>query len=55
MRIAKWTKERGIKTHYYISPHNGLAEENDCRYQTWRRQEYVCYSAIRNFYEDKHL
>ncbi|HTG65939.1 MAG TPA: lipid-A-disaccharide synthase [Flavobacterium sp.] len=55
MRIAKWAKEIGIKTHYYISPQIWAWKEN--RIKSIKRdvdKMYVILPFEKNFYEDKH-
>ncbi|MFA9186692.1 lipid-A-disaccharide synthase [Flavobacterium magnesitis] len=55
MRIAKWAKEIGIKTHYYISPQIWAWKEN--RINAIKRdvdKMYVILPFEKNFYEDKH-
>ena len=55
MRIAKWAKEKGIKTHYYISPQIWAWKEN--RIKAIKRdvdKMYVILPFEKNFYEDKH-
>lgn len=55
MRIAKWAKENGIKTHYYISPQIWAWKEN--RIKAIKRdvdKMYVILPFEKNFYEDKH-
>ncbi|MGO4822400.1 MULTISPECIES: lipid-A-disaccharide synthase [unclassified Flavobacterium] len=55
MRIAKWAKEMGIKTHYYISPQIWAWKEN--RIKAIKRdvdKMYVILPFEKSFYEDKH-
>lgn len=55
MRIAKWAKERGIKTHYYISPQIWAWKEN--RIKAIKRdfdKLYVILPFEKDFYERKH-
>ncbi|MCG9794127.1 lipid-A-disaccharide synthase [Flavobacterium algicola] len=55
MRIAKWAKELGIKTHYYISPQIWAWKEN--RIKAIKRDVdnmYVILPFEKTFYEDKH-
>lgn len=55
MRIAKWAKERGIKTHYYISPQIWAWKEN--RITAIKRdfdELYVILPFEKDFYENKH-
>ncbi len=55
MRIAKWAKERGIRTHYYISPQIWAWKEN--RIIDIKRDVdnmYVILPFEKKFYEDKH-
>jgi len=55
MRIAKWAKERGIPTHYYISPQIWAWKEN--RIQAIKRDFdhlYVILPFEKEFYENKH-
>ncbi|MEL1240852.1 lipid-A-disaccharide synthase [Flavobacterium flavipallidum] len=55
MRIAKWAKENGIKTDYYISPQIWAWKEN--RIKAIKRdvdKMYVILPFEKNFYEDKH-
>ncbi len=55
MRIAKWAKERGIKTHYYISPQIWAWKEG--RIKSIKRDVdamYVILPFEKEFYEDKH-
>lgn len=55
MRIAKWAKERGIKTHYYISPQIWAWKEN--RITAIKRdfdELYVILPFEKDFYEKKH-
>ncbi|WP_413999478.1 lipid-A-disaccharide synthase [Flavobacterium sp. W1B] len=55
MRIAKWAKEIGIRTHYYISPQIWAWKEN--RIAAIKRdvdKMYVILPFEKNFYEDKH-
>lgn len=55
MRIAKWAKEIGIRTHYYISPQIWAWKEN--RITAIKRdidKMYVILPFEKNFYEDKH-
>lgn len=55
MRIAKWAKEIGIKTHYYISPQIWAWKES--RIKDIKRdidKMYVILPFEKNFYEDKH-
>jgi lipid-A-disaccharide synthase len=55
MRIAKWAKEIGIKTHYYISPQIWAWKEN--RITDIKRdvdKMYVILPFEKDFYEKKH-
>lgn len=55
MRIAKWAKQRGIKTHYYISPQIWAWKEN--RIKDIKRdfdKLYVILPFEKDFYEKKH-
>lgn len=55
MRIAKWAKELGMKTHYYISPQIWAWKEN--RIQAIKRdvdKMYVILPFEKDFYEKKH-
>lgn len=55
MRIAKWAKEKGIKTHYYISPQIWAWKEN--RIKEIKRdfdKLYVILPFEKDFYEKKH-
>ncbi|WP_428223456.1 lipid-A-disaccharide synthase [Flavobacterium sp.] len=55
MRIAKWTKEKGIPTHYYISPQIWAWKEN--RINAIKRdvdKMYVILPFEKDFYEKKH-
>lgn len=55
MRIAKWAKEKGIPTHYYISPQIWAWKEN--RIKDIRRdvdKMYVILPFEKDFYEKKH-
>ncbi|GGB70445.1 lipid-A-disaccharide synthase [Flavobacterium suaedae] len=56
MRIAKWAKEQGIKTHYYISPQIWAWKEN--RIKAIKRdvdKMYIILPFEKEFYEKKHL
>jgi len=55
MRIAKWAKARGIKTHYYISPQIWAWKEN--RIKAIKRDVdhmYIILPFEKDFYEQKH-
>lgn len=55
MRIAKWAKEKGITTHYYISPQIWAWKEN--RIKAIKRDVdhlYVILPFEKDFYEKKH-
>ncbi len=55
MRIAKWAKKQGIRTHYYISPQIWAWKEN--RITDIKRdidKMYVILPFEKKFYEDKH-
>lgn len=55
MRIAKWAKEKGIKTHYYISPQIWAWKES--RIKAIKRdfdKLYVILPFEKDFYEVKH-
>ncbi|MES2487599.1 MAG: lipid-A-disaccharide synthase [Bacteroidota bacterium] len=55
MRIAKWAKGLGIKTHYYISPQIWAWKEN--RIKAIKRdvdQMYIILPFEKDFYEQKH-
>ncbi|HZH69814.1 MAG TPA: lipid-A-disaccharide synthase [Flavobacteriaceae bacterium] len=55
MRIAKWAKAQGIKTHYYISPQIWAWKEN--RIHAIKRDVdamYVILPFEKDFYEKKH-
>jgi len=55
MRIAKWAKQKGIKTHYYISPQIWAWKES--RIKDIKRDVdamYVILPFEKDFYEDKH-
>ncbi|MDN6279563.1 MAG: lipid-A-disaccharide synthase [Psychroflexus sp.] len=55
MRIAKWAKQRNIKTFYYISPQIWAWKEN--RIKAIKRdvdEMFVILPFEKNFYEDKH-
>ena len=55
MRIAKWAKEKGIKTHYYISPQIWAWKES--RIKSIKRdfdKLYVILPFEKDFYEVKH-
>ena len=55
MRIAKWAKEKGIPTHYYISPQIWAWKEN--RINAIKRdvdKMYVILPFEKDFYEKKH-
>jgi len=54
-RIAKWAKEKGFKTHYYISPQLWAWKEN--RIKAVKRdvdEMYVILPFEKSFYEEKH-
>jgi lipid-A-disaccharide synthase len=55
MRIAKWAKQKGIQTHYYISPQIWAWKEN--RIKAVKRdfdKLYVILPFEKDFYEKKH-
>lgn len=55
LRIAKWAKQKGYKTHYYISPQIWAWKEN--RIKAIKRdvdKMYVILPFEKSFYEDKH-
>ncbi len=55
MRIAKWAKERGIRTHYYISPQIWAWKES--RIKAIKRDVdhmYIILPFEKDFYENKH-
>lgn len=55
LRIAKWAKAEGFKTHYYISPQIWAWKEN--RIHAIKRdidEMYVILPFEKSFYEDKH-
>ncbi len=55
MRIAKWAKEHGIPTHYYISPQIWAWKEN--RIKAIKRDVdhmYIILPFEKDFYEKKH-
>ncbi|UNZ00168.1 lipid-A-disaccharide synthase [Zhouia spongiae] len=55
MRISKWAKEEGYKTHYYISPQIWAWKEN--RIKAIKRdvdEMYVILPFEKDFYEKKH-
>lgn len=55
MRIAKWAKTLGYRTHYYISPQIWAWKEN--RIKSIKRdvdKMFVILPFEKNFYEDKH-
>jgi lipid-A-disaccharide synthase len=55
LRIAKWAKQQGFKTHYYISPQIWAWKEN--RIHAIKRdvdQMYVILPFEKKFYEEKH-
>jgi len=55
LRIAKWAKTKGFKTHYYISPQIWAWKEN--RINAIKRdidKMYVILPFEKSFYEDKH-
>lgn len=55
MRIAKWAKQKGLRTHYYISPQIWAWKEN--RIHDIKRdvdKMYVILPFEKAFYEDKH-
>ncbi|WP_081211831.1 lipid-A-disaccharide synthase [Salegentibacter sediminis] len=55
MRIAKWAKAQGFKTHYYISPQIWAWKEN--RIKAIKRdidKMYVILPFEKEFYEEKH-
>jgi lipid-A-disaccharide synthase len=54
-RIAKWAKQKGYKTHYYISPQIWAWKEN--RIKAIKRdidEMYVILPFEKDFYENKH-
>ncbi len=56
LRIAKWAKQKGYKTHYYISPQIWAWKEN--RIKAIKRdvdKMYVILPFEKAFYEEKHL
>jgi len=55
LRIAKWAKQKGFKTHYYISPQIWAWKEN--RIKAIKRdidKMYVILPFEKTFYEEKH-
>ncbi|WP_299396443.1 lipid-A-disaccharide synthase [uncultured Gelidibacter sp.] len=55
LRIAKWAKQKGFRTHYYISPQIWAWKEN--RIHDIKRdvdKMYVILPFEKSFYEDKH-
>lgn len=55
LRIAKWAKQKGYRTHYYISPQIWAWKEN--RIHAIKRdvdKMYVILPFEKEFYEDKH-
>lgn len=55
LRMAKWAKARGFRTHYYISPQIWAWKENRIRQiKQDVDQMYVILPFEKPFYEDKH-
>ena len=55
LRIAKWARKEGYKTHFYISPQIWAWKENRIRdIQRDIDQMYVILPFEKEFYEDKH-
>ena len=55
MRIAKWAKEKGYKTHYYISPQIWAWKENRIKaIKNDIDEMYVILPFEKDFYEKKH-
>ncbi len=55
LRIAKWAKQEGFKTHYYISPQIWAWKESRIAYiKRDIDKMYVILPFEKNFYEDKH-
>ncbi|MEO8934886.1 MAG: lipid-A-disaccharide synthase [Xanthomarina sp.] len=55
LRIAKWAKQQGIKTHYYISPQIWAWKENRIKAIKHNVDEmYVILPFEKDFYEKKH-
>ena len=55
LRIAKWAKKEGLKTHFYISPQIWAWKENRIRdIQRDIDQMYVILPFEKDFYEQKH-
>ncbi len=55
LRIAKWAKPAGYKTHYYISPQVWASREG--RVETIKQyidHMYVILPFVKDFYEEKH-
>lgn len=55
LRIAKWAKQKGIPTHFYVSPQIWAWKEN--RIEAIKRdidQMYVILPFEKQFYEEKH-
>lgn len=55
LRIAKWAKQKGYKTHYYISPQIWAWKEN--RIKDIKRDVEAMYVILpfeKDFYEEKH-
>lgn len=56
MRIAKWAKQRGYTTHYYISPQIWAWKENRIKaIKNDVDKMYVILPFEKDFYEKKHL
>jgi len=54
-RIAKWAKEKGFRTHYYISPQLWAWKENRIKaVKSDVDQMYVILPFEKSFYEEKH-
>jgi len=55
MRIAKWAKQKGFDTHYYISPQIWAWKENRIKaIKSDVNQMYVILPFEKDFYEKKH-
>lgn len=55
LRIAKWAKAQGFKTHYYISPQIWAWKENRIKgIKASVDQMYVILPFEKDFYEEKH-